>query len=509
MRTSGLILDLYDDSRGDVLRELYPSREELPEIVKQAHALSPGERQALPDDVFALVLIDGDDKLRKYACTDRGNTILSVGYFLRTGHRLPEEAQKTAAVNLQIACSWYGIKPPEELEKTAIAGFLAKRVMANPIGSLQMAYTAPAMAKGVHQEMQARNQVASAAGGNVVTPHQVQDALGRKHAEVTGSPDMPLQGPGTKPAPAKAVVKLSEMGHLVPGHGGQSDDLGPEEHPSKHLDNRQQPSLPQMHMKPHVVSLGSHKPVAVKKASVYALGEKYPLDSYKQVEAAAHYFEEYGRRFAPVDRRTYCLALVKRASDLGVTVSDTVQKYGSYSLAPPEEIKVAFAARRNLLQDTKQIAVLDGIEHYCKEQLWRDGPTGLWKAAEEGTAMPGFDIYHPFVICAALEEFDKEAGLDFLYDGDVPDPYFSVYGFEKKAEDADYSWTEGNDTVFARDLETLAKTNSHSIARAFNKELAKEFRKDPVGIFKSLPREQKKIISRMAAEPITRIELGV
>ena len=34
MQTSGLILDVYDDYRGDTIRSLFPSRSEIPGLVK-------------------------------------------------------------------------------------------------------------------------------------------------------------------------------------------------------------------------------------------------------------------------------------------------------------------------------------------------------------------------------------------------------------------------------------------------------------------------------------------
>lgn len=150
-KLSGLVLDAYDDAGGQTLRQIFPTRQSVPEFVKSAHYLAPEEHAALPDDVFALVLKDGDVSLRKYACTDPGNTVLAVEYFLREGHKLPEEAQKVAAANLQVACGWYGIPPNQMLEKVAfgallgaagkgIAG-LASRAVKNPGAALGAAMT--------------------------------------------------------------------------------------------------------------------------------------------------------------------------------------------------------------------------------------------------------------------------------------------------------------------------------------------------------------------------------
>jgi len=106
MLTSGLILDIYDDYRGDTLRALYPRQSDMPESVKTAQVLSPEDRSTLPDDAFALVMINGGETLRKYACIDEGNTRLSVEYFIKNAHKLPAVAQKTAAENLMKACGW-------------------------------------------------------------------------------------------------------------------------------------------------------------------------------------------------------------------------------------------------------------------------------------------------------------------------------------------------------------------------------------------------------------------
>lgn len=134
-KLSGLLLDLYDDPSGEVMREAFPSQASVPDFIKSAHYLKEEDRRDLPDDVFALVLRDGDVVLRKYACVDAGNTAASVEYFLRQGHKLPEEAQKTAARNLLVACEWYALSPPEELQKVAFGGSLLRLAGKGVVGA--------------------------------------------------------------------------------------------------------------------------------------------------------------------------------------------------------------------------------------------------------------------------------------------------------------------------------------------------------------------------------------
>ena len=159
-KLSGLVLDVYDDGEGEVLKSIFPTQESIPDLVKEAHYLQPEERDELSNDVFALELVDGDVTLRKFACVDAGNTALSVEYFLRTRHKLPEEAQKTAAANLITACGWYGIEPPEVLEKVAIS----------PLGALSAAMILPGAAGEAKRNLQATKGT----GGQVLTPEQIK-----------------------------------------------------------------------------------------------------------------------------------------------------------------------------------------------------------------------------------------------------------------------------------------------------------------------------------------------
>lgn len=159
-KLSGLVLDIRDDESGEVLRSIWSSADQLPSLVKEAQKITPELDQKLPDDLFALVLSDGDVTLRKYACIDAGNTALSVEYFLKTAHKLPAEAQVLGAKNLVTACSWYSIDPPEALQKIAVG----------LPGALMGAMVLP----GAVGEAKKNLQASQAAGGQVMTPQQLK-----------------------------------------------------------------------------------------------------------------------------------------------------------------------------------------------------------------------------------------------------------------------------------------------------------------------------------------------
>lgn len=122
---TGQVLDFYDDPTGMVLKTRL-AFEQLPDFIKTAQHLDEAARDKLPDDIFALIMVDQGQPFRKYACQDAGNTALSVIYFMENHHKLPEEAQKVAAANLLTACGWYDLEPPVQLYKLA-AGSKVKR----------------------------------------------------------------------------------------------------------------------------------------------------------------------------------------------------------------------------------------------------------------------------------------------------------------------------------------------------------------------------------------------
>lgn len=476
MELSGLVLDVFDDFNGSTLREIWSSLEDVPAQVKQAHALTTEELTSLPDDVFALVLLDGAEKFRKFACIDRGNTELSVAYFLKNAFKLPKEAQQVAAENLKTACAWYDIQPPEPIEKIAIG--------------VMTALTALPIVKGTHQAIKENVGAMHAlegAGAGVVTPHMRDAALGRKTAEASGTTLMPDQpSPDKKPRTSLAVVdKTASIGHLI-AHAGKAVppddnlDMMHKEQPAKH---------PQAgHLRPTVDVSNSTPPkmVTEKKASNFALPsqQRYPLDSYAQVKTASVYFDTYYKGFPPQSRHEFAVNLVKRASALDIPVGDIAQKYGAEDYAPEMEIKAAFDARRLELQDNEDaLDLLAGVERIAREKMWKEGGT--------------IELLPAARAAEILAEFDKVAGLNHCYDRSVPDAYFSIFGFEKNANE-EFSEVIGNDMVTAEDLHRLAKIGAFSVKTTFGADFQEEFLKDPIGIFKSLPLDQKKMLMRMA-----------
>lgn len=134
--------DQYDDVNGEVLRSIYRTIHDVPNLIKTATLLRSDELESLPDHKFAMIVVDGTTRFRKYACHDAGNTALSVAYFLAQKDRLSDAMVKVASSNLLEACELYSLTPPKELRKTASKEPVGRYVAFEPLKERKMEKTA-------------------------------------------------------------------------------------------------------------------------------------------------------------------------------------------------------------------------------------------------------------------------------------------------------------------------------------------------------------------------------
>lgn len=511
MKTAGLILDMYDDVTGETLRSIFPTPQEIPECVKTAQVVT--EQNHVPDELFALVMENEGQVLRKFACVDQGNTVLSTLYFLETGHKLPAEAQKISASNLKIACSWYGLDVPDAIEDIATknvilvkeggvlgavkdlggaaiktvgqvattpvknvaavgkaiaspTGFalgVADRVAKNPLGSYmrysKLKGTASAMKRGLNDVVS--GEAAGGVEGGLL-------AAGRqKVAELSGTDLMPYSKPTPKPSPDDALKKAAEDEEFFRSCGFPERKLVSED-VVKIGSHRMEPYVDTTQMEPPSVH---HK----KTATFYAMPfiGRYPLDTYDQVKVAAQYFETYMKHFAPEDRREFCTNLLSRAETLGIPVSHSVEKYASETYAPQEELIEAIQARLNVLPEEQQQSLL--------------------KIALLTEHQP------PETFAQVLAEFDKTAGIHTLYDKHIPDYFYSVFGKEAK-DNGEWSELVGAQLVREEDLVSIVRRQFKTISDTFGEDFAKSFRKNPIETFQSLPLPEKTILANLAKD---------
>jgi hypothetical protein len=304
---------------------------------------------------------------------------------------------------------------------------------------------------------------------DVVTRQQFWGDFKPKQAEAAGTDVMPYGAPIGKSKVLKMIKKTGS---------------GPTETPTTMPDGAsaapggtqpaQNPQAAPINPRVNVDGKEAPTPKKEKAAGFFALPSmrRYPLDSFSEVEKAAEYFEQWSGQFAPVHRREYCLNLVKRAEALGIPTSPKIRKYGSVERAPAAEVSICIDARRGVVTDDIHAAALGKI-------------AGSWHAIP------------PELLAETLGEFDKIAGIDHLYDEQIPDPYWTVFG-EKTAQDDEATHIIENELVSNKQLQLLAKSRSDGLCTLYGKDFVEEFKKDPVSIFNSMPIDQKKILARMA-----------
>ena len=197
--------------------------------------------------------------------------------------------------------------------------------------------------------------------------------------------------------------------------------------------------------------------------------QRYPLDSYEHVKTAGVYFEQWGSHMSLEQRREYCQNLSKRAAALDMRVSPLVDQYGAEGYG--EAVDELVDRRRSLLKEAGQHSMLDRL-------------------IEVRPLVPAE------VFCQALLEMDKSAGLDRCWGRSIADPHLSTFG--KTAEDE--LVMVGTEAVPKRAIVNGAITCRKSISTTFGEEVADAMMEDPMGIFNSLPRDQRKMIMRMVTD---------
>lgn len=234
---------------------------------------------------------------------------------------------------------------------------------------------------------------------------------------------------------------------------------------------------PYVHVSSFVAKTASAAPLD---PGVFALDNgQLPLLGFDQVLEAVDYFDKYAMKMHPRQRHDFAVKVAARAEQLGIPVSDDLQKYGSRKYAQAGEIKVAVETRKRMwhsLGDDER----HGIGGEMLDQLFE-------KRAS----------VNPDVFAESLAELDAQLGLSHYWDSGIPDPWASTFGVEKQAA---WSWNQGGESVTEDELKRLAAEETGLLEERFTKDLAKGLADNPTAVFDSLPLDKKRIIARMAQQ---------
>lgn len=206
----------------------------------------------------------------------------------------------------------------------------------------------------------------------------------------------------------------------------------------------------------------------------------YPLKDASSVKVASDYFERNHRNMVPRERREYAVKTAAVARKGLLPTSDSIQKYASEGYSPNLEGHLT----------TRYLHLVDA----------NAGPEVKNRLVKMASLV---DRVEPEDFAEALEQFDRETGLDSLWDRHVADPWYSTFAIEKVAKGAvapPVTFDVGdNITVTEEDLKNMAVRGKQELAGYYGSEMANSFEKDPVAVFQSMPTPQKKILARLAS----------
>lgn len=457
---AGLVIDSYDDMDGSVIRSML-ELSDVPDFVKAAERIDLEQATKLPDDNYALVLLDRGMKMRKYATIDKGNTALSVMYLLKQSHYLPEAAIKIAAHNLIEACERFGLDIPAQLKLAASTGvsgisgesqhpFLRqtynKQIQAPLKEPKKEGDTNPQLGKGdANQDVRKRTNMEPVMGTNFMElpPFSTKERFGDSQGTSINH------------------EKLAEADTETLGMFGVDVE-------SRKRNWRTSPYIDVADWEPGADLM--HKQASVRHT---LLNGRYPVDSFDQVKLAEAYFQDNQTAFHPKDRHTYCIKLAARAKELGIVLGEAVTKYASANYGDAVSSFINFR------------------KSYVSEELHPVLNTLLEKQA----------FVKPETFAEALEEFDKFAHIKHLWDGKIPDPWLSTFGItmEKIAED-EWRWDNNGVRVCEGDLINIATNGRHLVKKTFGDKFADQFCDSPKTFFEALPLPNKLVLGRLAMD---------
>lgn len=466
---AGLVIDPYDDVDGSMIRSM-TNEHDIPDFIKSAERLDPDRSASLPDDNYALVLLDQGAKLRKYATIDKGNTALSVMYLLKQSHYLPEVAIKTAAINLVEACERFGLEIPEQLKTAASTGisgisgesqhpFLRqtynKQIQAPLRNDTREGEMNPQLGKGdANQDVRKRTNMEPVMGTNFLElpPFSTKERFGDSQGTSIDSEKL-------------ASHEVRNM------YGADNETRAWFDNPQAETRKRNWRTSP-------YIDVADWEPGADlmhKQASARhtLLNGRYPVDSFDQIKLAEAYFKDNEVSFHPRDRRTYCIKLASRAKELGLKVDTSIQKYAAEGYGGAVSSYINFR------------------KQYVEEDFHPALDTLLEKQAQ----------VKPETFAEVLADFDKIAQIDHLWDSHIPDPWTSTYGttMDKVAEE-DWRWDNNGVRVCEGDLDNLATNGLHLVKKSFGDKFAEGFREGPKTFFEALPLPNKLVLGRLAMD---------
>jgi hypothetical protein len=197
---------------------------------------------------------------------------------------------------------------------------------------------------------------------------------------------------------------------------------------------------------------------------------RFPIHTWELVKTAEGYFRENKVRFHAPARRQFAVKLASKAESMGYPIDPDIRRLGSTTYADSGRMRSAIDMRK--LGFAKS-----SVESAFLNELFE-------KRAE----------LEPEVYAECLRRFDLQEGLNRQWNTNIPDPWDSTFGIKTAA----VVWEDGADRVTDEELQNLSLNHSELNQTTFTGNMIREFQKNPVDVFQSLPTPQKRMVARLA-----------
>lgn len=208
---------------------------------------------------------------------------------------------------------------------------------------------------------------------------------------------------------------------------------------------------------------------AVKTASAFALGTKYPIDTPENIKKAAQYFDTFAEYFPFEERVTYAKNTVEAAKTAGISLGQTkVAQYAGLG-------KYASWVEAELVLRTQ----------YCAVEKTASAYRTLLSKVRTGEVTPE--------VCAqALESIDKTAGLNIYWDSAIRNPREAVFS----------ALSEASFGKIAAPIDLQDQGKRGLVEDYFGKELAGILEKEGASAYQSLPKDAQEILAAIQSGEI-------
>lgn len=216
------------------------------------------------------------------------------------------------------------------------------------------------------------------------------------------------------------------------------------------------------------------------------LDKEYPVETKEQLVKSAQFFNKYLTRFRPEERVKIATIIDKQSQKLGVNfdygwITNYARMFKGAAVSP--DLHKGISLRKEAVRRHKVKINVDGAPVSPEEFL-----NSLEKKAQD-------QMDQPMAIIKSLMTFDKAAGIEYLYDREIPDPIFTVHGGLNNSE-FDAVKVAGRMTQYDVIRATRNKDVVKEIGRVFGEKTASAFAKNP---FQCIQKMNPPEISKLAS----------